>query len=107
MHELYIRLEDFSGTVKVARYSAFAIAGEKEDYALNVLGKYSGTAGSAEGRYIETYIILKFLLCLGDSLTYHAGHKFSTYDMDNDVWVEGNCAQAHTGAWWYNSCDMS
>lgn len=44
---------------------------------------------------------------VGDSLTYHAGHKFSTYDVDNDLWTEGNCAQAHTGGWWYNSCDMS
>lgn len=39
-------------------------------------------------------------------MTYHAGQKFSTFDQDNDAWPEGNCAKAHTGAWWYNSCDM-
>jgi len=36
---------------------------------------------------------------------YHAGMKFSTYDMDHDNWQDGNCAESHTGAWWYNGCD--
>jgi RNA polymerase-associated protein CTR9 len=36
---------------------------------------------------------------------YHAGMKFSTYDMDHDNWHDGNCAESHTGAWWYNGCD--
>ncbi|KAG4078677.1 hypothetical protein HA402_015267 [Bradysia odoriphaga] len=87
LHELYIVLEDFDGVIKHARYSQFSIGSEKEGYPLNVLGEYSGTAG--------------------DSLSYHAGSKFSTFDVDNDVWLEGNCAQSHTGGWWYNSCDTS
>lgn len=78
-------MEDFDETIKIARYSAFAIGNEREGYALSLLGKYSGTAG--------------------DSLTYHGGAKFSTFDVDNDMWPEGNCAQAHVGAWWYNACD--
>lgn len=45
LHELYIVLEDFDGVTKHARYAQFAIGSEKEDYALNVLGEYSGTAG--------------------------------------------------------------
>jgi len=85
LHELLVILEDFSGTQLFAHYDFFAIGGEKENYALNVLGSYDGTAG--------------------DSLSYSAGHKFSTFDMDNDAWNEGNCAQAHTGGWWYNACD--
>ncbi|XP_055704121.1 angiopoietin-related protein 6 [Phlebotomus papatasi] len=87
IHELLIHLEDFEGETKIAKYDSFAIGGEKENYALILLGKYSGDAG--------------------DSLSYHAGQKFSALDLDNDSWVEGNCAQAHTGGWWYNACDTS
>ncbi|XP_059609170.1 microfibril-associated glycoprotein 4 [Phlebotomus argentipes] len=87
VHELLIHLEDFEGERRVAQYDAFAIGGEKEHFALMLLGKYTGDAG--------------------DSLSYHAGQKFSALDMDNDSWVEGNCAQAHTGGWWYNACDTS
>lgn len=58
-----------------AYYSAFSVGDEQEGYALKVLGNYSGNAG--------------------DSLIYHAGSKFSTKDMDQDGWPEGNCAQAH------------
>ncbi|KAL5293280.1 hypothetical protein ACFFRR_011821 [Megaselia abdita] len=84
--ELLIVMEDFENNTRYAKYSAFAIAGEREDYAMNLLGGYDGTAG--------------------DSLSFSASYKFSTFDNDNDGWVEGNCAQAHTGAWWFNACEM-
>ena len=29
--------------------------------------------------------------------------KFSTYDVDNDLWP-GNCAQIHYGGWWFRMC---
>lgn len=80
-----IVLEDFEGTKAYASYSVFGISGESNFYSLNMLGKYSGDAG--------------------DSLSSHAGQKFSTYDLDNDSWIEGNCAKSHFGGWWYNSCD--
>ena len=33
--------------------------------------------------------------------------KFSTVDVDNDMWVDGSCARSHVGGWWYRSCDTS
>jgi hypothetical protein len=59
-HELMIIIEDFNGQKRTAKYGGFAISSEAEGYALSVLGKYSGDAG--------------------DSLKYHAGMKFSTYE---------------------------
>lgn len=39
VHELLITLQDFEGNSRYARYNLFAIGNEKEDYALNLLGK--------------------------------------------------------------------
>ncbi|XP_073838867.1 angiopoietin-4 isoform X2 [Musca autumnalis] len=87
VHELLITLEDFQKHRRYARYNLFAIGNEMESYELKLLGKFEGDAG--------------------DSLTYHAGSKFSTFDNDNDGCVDCNCAQSHKGAWWYNWCDQS
>lgn len=45
LHELYVWMEDFDGSVHYARYSTFGIAGCDQNYMLNLLGDYSGTAG--------------------------------------------------------------
>lgn len=45
------------------------------------------------------------VMFIGDSLSYHAGQKFSTFDADNDEWKDGACALEHGGAWWYKECD--
>ncbi|KAK5640481.1 hypothetical protein RI129_011292 [Pyrocoelia pectoralis] len=87
VNELLIELQDLDLESKSAYYSAFSIGSEVEGFPLKVLGGYSGDAG--------------------DSLLYHAGSRFSSKDMDQDGWPEGSCAQAHGGAWWYRSCDMS
>ena len=43
----------------------------------------------------------------GDSLSYHNGKSFSTYDADHDSKSGGNCAVVVHGAWWYGSCYRS
>lgn len=87
LHELRIEMEDFKEMKKFAHYDLFSIASEEHGYALRVLGQYDGDAG--------------------DSLSYHAGMKFSTFDVDNDRWDSGSCARSHFGGWWYNACDES
>lgn len=105
LFELRIEMHD-NATVKFAQYDLFGISDEANGYALKLLGQYHGDAG--------------------DSLSYHAGMKFSTYEwveiwnhdeilliqklnfsVDNDLWESGNCAKSHFGGWWYKSCDES
>lgn len=88
LYELRVDLHDFDDGHAYAKYDGFAVGSEKEKFMLKVLGRLSG--GDA-----------------GDGMTYHASIPFSTTDMDNDRWEGGNCAEDHTGGWWYNQCDAS
>lgn len=88
LYELRVDLQDFEDGHAYAKYNGFAVGSEKEKYMLKVLGRLTG--GDA-----------------GDGMTYHASIPFSTTDMDNDRWEGGNCAEDHTGGWWYNQCDAS
>uniref|UniRef100_A0A182J6G5 Fibrinogen C-terminal domain-containing protein n=1 Tax=Anopheles atroparvus TaxID=41427 RepID=A0A182J6G5_ANOAO len=81
--ELLVVLENFDGTVAHAHYSDFRVGDEEENYVLETLGEYSGTAG--------------------DSLRRHEQQPFSTYDK-GDAWNPGkDCARIHSGAWWFMS----
>jgi len=84
--ELLVKVDDFKpGNQKHARYSTFQVGSEISSYKLKVSG-YSGDAS--------------------DGLAPQNGHKFSTYDRDNDMWPK-NCAAEFKGAWWYDSCFKS
>ncbi|XP_068190376.1 tenascin-like isoform X3 [Antennarius striatus] len=80
-YELRVDLRD-GGESVYAQYDKFLIAEPRTRYKL-YLGAYSGTAG--------------------DSMTYHQGRPFSTYDNDNDIAVT-NCALSYKGAFWYKNC---
>ncbi|XP_061753215.1 tenascin-like isoform X2 [Nerophis ophidion] len=80
-YELRVDLRD-KGENAYAHYDKFSVSEPRTRYKVHV-GGYSGTAG--------------------DSMTYHHGRPFSTYDHDNDIAVT-NCALSYKGAFWYKNC---
>ncbi|XP_054876469.1 tenascin isoform X1 [Poeciliopsis prolifica] len=80
-YELRVDLRD-KGEMAFAQYDRFSVSEARTRYKVHV-GGYSGTAG--------------------DSMTYHHGRPFSTYDHDNDIAVT-NCALSYKGAFWYKNC---
>ncbi|XP_048051127.1 microfibril-associated glycoprotein 4-like [Megalobrama amblycephala] len=80
---LRVDLEDFEGRKVFALYSSFSVGPETDGYKLHVSGFTDGGAG--------------------DSLTYHNGQKFSTFDKDQDTWPK-NCAKEYLGAFWHTGC---
>ncbi|XP_075156832.1 ficolin-2-like [Haematobia irritans] len=84
--ELLVVLREWTGEMVHAHYDLFKIAGENEKYAITSIGNYNGDAG--------------------DSMEYHLGMPFSTYDQDNDISTR-NCATYFRGAWWFKSCYAS
>ncbi|KAM6110283.1 tenascin [Pterocles gutturalis] len=80
-YELRVDLRD-KGKTAYAVYDRFSVGDAKGRYRLRVDG-YSGTAG--------------------DSMTYHNGRSFSTFDKDNDSAIT-NCALSYKGAFWYKNC---
>ncbi|XP_061589917.1 tenascin-like isoform X7 [Cololabis saira] len=80
-YELRVDLTD-QGEAAYAQYDKFTVGEPRSRYKLHI-GAYSGTAG--------------------DSMIYHQGRPFSTYDNDNDIAVT-NCALSYKGAFWYKNC---
>ncbi|XP_061673419.1 tenascin-like isoform X1 [Syngnathoides biaculeatus] len=80
-YELRVDLRD-KGETAFAHYDKFSVSEPRTRYKVHV-GGYSGTAG--------------------DSMTYHHGRPFSTFDHDNDIAVT-NCALSYKGAFWYKNC---
>ncbi|XP_031986495.1 tenascin isoform X2 [Corvus moneduloides] len=80
-YELRVDLRD-KGDAAYAVYDRFSVGDAKSRYRLRVDG-YSGTAG--------------------DSMTYHNGRSFSTFDKDHDSAIT-NCALSYKGAFWYKNC---
>ncbi|KAF6127815.1 tenascin C [Phyllostomus discolor] len=80
-YELRVDLQD-RGKTAYAVYNRFSVGDAKTRYKLKV-EEYSGTAG--------------------DSMAYHNGRSFSTFDKDTDSAIT-NCALSYKGAFWYKNC---
>uniref|UniRef100_A0A8C2K992 Tenascin C n=1 Tax=Cyprinus carpio TaxID=7962 RepID=A0A8C2K992_CYPCA len=80
-YELRVDLRD-KGESAYAQYDKFSVSEPRSRFKVHV-GGYTGTAG--------------------DSMTYHHGRPFSTYDNDHDIAVT-NCALSYKGAFWYKNC---
>ncbi|VDI64954.1 Hypothetical predicted protein [Mytilus galloprovincialis] len=65
-YELRVELGDFEGNSAWAKYTKFYIGDASTNYGLEISGYMSSSTA-------------------GDSLTYHNGNMFSTYDRDNDI----------------------
>lgn len=50
---------------------------------------------------------LTIISIAGDSMAFHNGMFFSTFDRDNDRGSPCSCALAWLGGWWYNDCHRS
>lgn len=85
-YKLRVDLGDWSGQYRYAEYSDFAVANATDKYRIN-FGVYNGDAG--------------------DSLYWHKGQQFSTYDQDNDADSSFNCAEYYRAAWWHSDCGYS
>ena len=85
-YTLKVVLQDWDGVTKYAKYNAFRIADEADNYRLTV-GSYSGAAGN--------------------SMNYNNGEQFSTWDVDNDGYSDVSCAQVERSGWWHNHCTIA
>ncbi|XP_028828308.1 microfibril-associated glycoprotein 4-like [Denticeps clupeoides] len=98
-YELKVDMEDFEHSKVYAQYSSFSVDSETNGYKLHADGFINGGAG--------------------DSLYFHNGMNFSTFDNDQDMstyyyWYNyynyyyygynNNCAELQEGGFWYQNC---
>ena len=81
-YELRVDMTDWNGIHKYAKYGQFHVGEPIDKYRLAVI-EYQGTAG--------------------DSLAVVNGHRFSTFDQDNDA-HSANCADVYDGGFWFAGC---
>ena len=86
--DLQVLLNLSSGTSHLWTYHHFVVDRPEDKYTLHV-GEAEGPSG------------------FRDTMAYHNGRPFSTYDNDNDA-ASGNCAlhpsYGDGGGWWYGGC---
>ncbi|XP_055950687.1 techylectin-like protein [Argiope bruennichi] len=87
LYSIRFDLKVVDGEAKYALYDTFWIDDEDHNYTLHIKN-YSGNAGDS-------------------IVAHHDNAKFSTKDVDNDNYKNGNCALTRKGAWWYNNCHHS
>ena len=84
--ELHVRMRE--GTENAfAKYGSFGVADASDKFRLSV-GEYADNSSA------------------GDSLLYHNGAMWTTFDSDNDLWT-GNCSVLYLGPYWFKRCHAS
>ena len=83
--ELQIEGRKDDGSGQVWTYGYFEIDGPETNYTLHI----SQAQGPSDSR---------------DSMAYHNGMQFSTYDRDNDGSSRRCTSTYNNGGWWYNNC---
>ena len=84
-----------------AEYWSFKIGDELNDKYRLELSAYSGDAGDAlqyEGDWNGNGAIGNY---------YQKGMKFTTFDQDNDLKDDYNCASVGAGGFWFNGCSYA
>ena len=94
-YRLKVVFRDFAGQDYQSYYSSFSVGPQSDGYRLSLSGFNSIISPG------------------GDSLSFDSSRfnihkmKFSTYDNDNDRWVDDNCAKRYNGGWWWNNCGLA
>eukprot|EP00794_Sanderia_malayensis_P010257 gene10257-biopygen8420 len=83
---LRVDLKSSDGDQGYAKYTGFNIGSAQENYKMTYEG-YSGNVGDAMSRSKDI--------------------AFSTYDKDNDIDLQRNCAQYFRGGWWHRACFLA
>ncbi|XP_060947620.1 microfibril-associated glycoprotein 4-like [Limanda limanda] len=81
--ELQVDMEVFEGNKASAHYRIFSVDSECNGYNFTVSG------------FTDKGAV--------DSISYHNGMKFSTFDKDQDT-ASHNCASSFMGGFWFNQC---
>lgn len=80
---------DWEGKSRYSEFSYVRVSDEADSYRI-LAGNYSGNGG--DPFHTQRY---------SDRMQ---GMRFSTFDRDNDLDHDGNCAMTFTSGWWFNNC---
>uniref|UniRef100_A0A8C4N2V4 Angiopoietin like 4 n=1 Tax=Eptatretus burgeri TaxID=7764 RepID=A0A8C4N2V4_EPTBU len=81
---LRVEIDDWNGENQSIQHANFSLGGGNEAYRLHLGPQVSGEIKSA--------------------MITQSGAAFSTRDRDHDSKVNGNCAEIHSGGWWFSDC---
>ncbi|XP_061681400.1 angiopoietin-related protein 4-like [Syngnathoides biaculeatus] len=87
-YRLQVEITDWAGETQARQYR-IQLDGEDKNYTLHI--RQDSTSG-VQG---------------GGVLTGASGLPFSTADRDSDLAVDVNCAECHSGGWWFSDCGAS
>ncbi|CBY07773.1 unnamed protein product [Oikopleura dioica] len=107
-NNLRIDLERWNGEEGTVTYGNFDIASERDQYRLNSVGIFKNDGNRDLGdAFRGTGFGDQGYSQYDKQDTDHESMAFSTYDRDNDLYEEGNCAREDGSGWWFNRCSAA